>query len=62
MLYTEVVSRKFVSGILAGIVIEEVRIPRISNPRPVGQTFKVRGSTAGSRYEDTIIRVEEYRK
>lgn len=57
LLFTEVVSRRFTAGILAGITIEE-RIPRLSKPRPVGQTFKGRGLTAGSRFEDTIIRVE----
>lgn len=56
-LFTEVVSRRFTSGILSGIVIEQ-RIPRLSNPRPVGQTFKGRGLTAGSTFEDTILRVE----
>ena len=58
ILYTEVVSRRFTGGILAGIVTEQ-RIVGVPKPRKVGATQKVRKPIAGSPYVDTVIAVEE---
>lgn len=53
MLYNEIVSREFVGGVLAGLVIEQ-KIYRVSDPAKIG-TKRVVRATFGSDYIDTVV-------
>lgn len=60
-LFTEVVSRTFTAGVLAGLTIE-ARIPRVSFPREVGSVHVVVRPVGGtSPYRDKIVAVERWK-
>lgn len=61
MLYNEIISRTFTSGILKGITVTLV-IPRVTNPRDVGNVFKGKGLPKDTAYTDTLLAVEECAK